>query len=95
MKNVTASVHAECCYISSAELYRCQLPEDGQIIAPKHVTAMQKTVRIVPYRYNSTCALTVTYYVAVGLKKFQLCEDGQIIAPKHVVAIYKTVRGLI
>jgi hypothetical protein len=69
MKYLTTSVHAECCDISSAELYRCQLPEDGQIIAPKHVSAMQKTVRIMPYRYNSTCTLTVTYCGAVGLKK--------------------------
>lgn len=68
-KYVTISVHAECCEISSAELYRCHLTVDGQIIRPKHVTGMQKTVRIVPYRYNSICTPTVTSCVAVCLKK--------------------------
>ena len=66
MKYVTTIVHAECCYIRE-ELYRCQLPEDGQIVAPKYVTAIQKTVHIVPYRYNSICTLTVTCCVAVCL----------------------------
>jgi len=91
-KYVTTSVHAECCDISSAELYSCHLPVDGQIIAPKHITGVQKD--------SMHCALPVQKYancdpLCCCMLKNNCCqqpEDGQIIAPKHVVVMYKTVR---
>jgi len=76
-KYVTTSVHAERCDIST-ELYRCQLPADGQIIRPKHVNRCTKD--------STHCALPIQQYMYANCDLLCCCMFKKIVVISQKMA---------